>query len=125
MRRKKEEEKKESTGLKFEVVNGAIVMLPPDPLAEDLLEKEEVVIDQKGGAITVLTESTYFEEEVQHVYDEKTAQQSQLLAEKVRAENQERSEKARYDIKITMVGDTVIADGETYKDLNADLSGSK
>lgn len=104
---------------RFELINGVVVMVSPDEEPEFQEDNTpEVLIDKKDGIISIHTEETFLEDEIQYVYNEETAEKSHLLAEKVRQENFERAKAATQEIKISKTGDVILAGSDTYDDIN-------
>jgi NCAIR mutase (PurE)-related protein len=104
---------------RFENINGVIVMVAPLDEPEVTTEESlEVLVDNRNGIISVHTEETFLEEEVQYVFDEASAEKSKVLAEKVRQENQERAAAASKEITIARAGDVIVVGSDTYDDIN-------
>lgn len=122
----KEETKKTSKQVKptgnMKMVNGVVVMLPPDEdnATENLTEKEvELALDKKQDAVTLeVDQEDTSTEEVQYVYDSESEEKSNNLAAKVRKENEERAKKAAIETEPNKVGDVVVAKSTSYDDID-------
>lgn len=117
---------------KFALVNGSVVAVAPDEdtTLESIEETEvldtesEILVAESSNGSVIINSEEVAEEDLQYVYDEHTEQVSNRLAEKVRQENQKRATKASTKTKIMKNGTSVVANPESYDDIDLDFLDS-
>lgn len=114
---------------KFALVNGSVVAVAPDEdttlesmEGTEVLDTEsEILVAESSNGSVIINSEEVAEEDLQYVYDEHTEQVSNRLAEKVRQENQKRAAKASTKTKIMRNGTSVVANPESYDDIDLDF----